>query len=90
MIVKIRYSAILFCLAVLCAMRLSGCGGEEEKAEEEKKAEHATSKEDLVTVTASSIQELLKKIEEITYSTKSDFVQTEQEKAVGQHIDFRG
>ncbi|MEZ3446402.1 MAG: ABC transporter substrate-binding protein [Lachnospiraceae bacterium] len=34
MIVKIRYSAILFCLAVLCAMRLSGCGGEEEKAEE--------------------------------------------------------
>ncbi len=60
------------------------------KAEEEKRAEHATSKEDLVTVTASSIQELLKKIEEITYSAKSDFVQTEQEKAVGQHIDFRG
>lgn len=67
---------------------------EQKKAAEEKKekkrTEQAESKEDLVTVTASSIEELIKKIEDITYYAKSDFVQTEEEKVRGQHIDFRG
>ncbi len=61
------------------------------KAAEEKLTEKRTeqAKEDLVTVTASSIDELLKKIEDISYYAESDFVQTEEEKMVGQHIDFK-
>ena len=66
---------------------------EAKKAAEEKLAEKRTEQskanEDLVTVTASSIEELLKKIDNISYYTRSDFVQTEEEKTVGQHIDFK-
>ena len=61
-------------------------------AAEEKRAEKRDEKakaEDLVTVTASSIEELIKKIDEIAYGARSDNAWTEEEKALGQHFDCR-
>ncbi len=55
----------------------------------EKREEKTETKEDLVTVSASSIEELLKKINDIVYDARSNSVWTEEEKAIGQHIDFR-
>lgn len=68
------------------------------KAAEEKRAEQIEEKrkadrledEDTITVTASSIDELLRKIDDVIYSGMSDNVWTEQEKMVGQSFDFRG
>ena len=59
----------------------------EAKAEqlEGKRAGH---KEDLTTVTASSMEELIKKIKDVMYEAKADSVITEQEKLVGQNFDF--
>lgn len=57
--------------------------------EAEKRTEKAEAKEELVTVTASSIEELVKKIDDLSYYTRSNSIQTEEEKAVGQHIDFK-
>jgi len=69
----------------------------EKKAMEEKlhgnNRNHKTEEvlnEDLVTVSASSVEELLQKINDIMYATLSDTVQTEEEKMLGQHIDFKG
>ena len=45
---------------------------------------------DTVTITANSIEELMRKINEYTFDAKSNSVQTEEELQVGQHIDFRG
>lgn len=62
------------------------------KAKEEKLEEKRSEKaeeEDLVTVTASSIEELLQKINDLVYNSMSDYVQTDEEKMVGQHFDFR-
>lgn len=61
----------------------------EKKAEaKEEKVAKPAHKEDLVTVSASSIEELMKKIQDITYEAKADITQTEQEKMIGQSIDF--
>lgn len=43
---------------------------------------------DEVTVTASSIEELLKKISDVTFASMSDYAQTEEEKKIGQSFDF--
>ena len=43
---------------------------------------------DEVTVTASSIEELLKKIKDVTFASMSDYAQTEEEKKIGQSFDF--
>lgn len=45
--------------------------------------------EDVVTVTAGSIEELMQKIEDYEFADRSNYVQTEEERRVGQHIDFR-
>lgn len=45
---------------------------------------------DTVTITANSIEELLQKIQDYQFEEQSDFVQTEEEKMVGQHVDFKG
>lgn len=50
----------------------------------------ATDDDDTITISAGSIEELIKKINDYTFSMKSDNVQTEAELQVGQHIDFRG
>ena len=57
------------------------------KAEDAKKAEKAK-EEDYVTVSASSIDELLKKINDTIYDGMSDYVQTPEEKLLGQNINF--
>ena len=66
---------------------------QEEKLAEKKenaadKAKQPNRKEDLVTVSASSIDELLKKLQSVAYEAMADNVQTPQEKMVGQHFDF--
>lgn len=44
--------------------------------------------EDLVTVTASSVEELINKINDTIYAAMSDNVETEAEKRVGHHFDY--
>ena len=41
-----------------------------------------------MTITASSVEELLQKIQDTTQLLMSDSVQTESEKQVGQNFDF--
>ncbi len=74
---------------------------EQKKAAEKKEAKKAAEErlagkhaervedEDMVTVTASSIEELVKKINNVIYEGMSDYVQTDAEKMVGQHFDSR-
>lgn len=45
--------------------------------------------EELVTVTASSLDELLRKVDDVMFAGMSDRVQTEEEKLVGQNFDLR-
>lgn len=69
------------------------------KAEKEKQAEALEerrnpdkakgSESDYVTVTASSIDELQKKVDNVLYAAWSDRVQTDEERLWGQNIDFR-
>ena len=69
---------------------------EEKRAEKKADANEATAekvkqpnkKEDLVTVSAGSIEELIKKIQSTAYEAMADHVQTPQEKMVGQSFDF--
>ncbi len=46
--------------------------------------------EDTITITANSIEELMQKISDYTFEERSNNVQTDSEKMVGQNIDFRG
>lgn len=46
--------------------------------------------EETVTITANSIEELMKKISDYSFDERSDSVQTDTEKMIGQHVDFRG
>lgn len=64
---------------------------EKKKAEKEKQAEKAEwDDEDTVTVTASSIEELIQKINNTVYMGMSDYVRTEQESWVGGKVDYYG
>ena len=45
-------------------------------------------KEDLTTISAGSIEELIKKLQSAAYEAMADHVQTPQEKMVGQSFDF--
>lgn len=45
--------------------------------------------EEFVTVTASSLDELLRKVDDVTFAGMSDRVRTEEEKLVGQSFDLR-
>ena len=60
----------------------------EKKADDAEKAKKPNKKEDLVTVSAGSMEELIKKIQDTMYEAKADAVVTEQEKMVGQHLDL--
>lgn len=65
----------------------------EEKRAEKKKLEKEKledEQDDTETITADSLEELIKKIQDAVYSGMSNNTQTEEEKMVGQHIDFRG
>lgn len=61
-----------------------------------KSADERTSKindadnDETVTITANSIEELMDKMNDFVFDERSNNVQTDSEKMVGQHIDFRG
>lgn len=61
-----------------------------EKQDKLKEAQQTSDDDDTITISAGSIEELIKKINDYTFSMKCDSVQTEAELQVGQHIDFRG
>ena len=64
---------------------------EEKRAEKKKREEQlkeTDEKADTVTVTAGSIEELIWKIQNAQMADRSDSSQTEEEKQVGQKIDF--
>ena len=65
---------------------------EKKKAEREKEAERLESwnDEDVVTVTASSVEELIQKINDTISMGMSDYVRTREESYVGGHVDFYG
>ena len=46
--------------------------------------------EDLETISADSIEELMSKIADFTFADRSNVVQTDAEKMIGQSIDFKG
>ena len=68
----------------------------EEKAKESKKEisihqpnkPRSNSKENLTTVTASSMDALIQKIQTNAYASRADYVMTAQEKMIGQGFDF--
>ena len=64
----------------------------EEKLKEvrEGKKSKISDDEETITISANSIEELTKKLEDYAFNERSDSVQTESEKLVGQHIDFKG
>lgn len=59
-----------------------------EEENEQKRAEKAKTEKDTVMVTASSIDELLRKIDDTLFEAMSDYAQTEDEKKVGQNFNF--
>ena len=61
----------------------------EERLEKNRSDKAYGKDDDTIVVTASSIEELIKKVNDITYDFLSDNVQTDEEKKVGQHIDYR-
>lgn len=63
---------------------------EEQKQAGEKRLEQRRNGQDKVTVTVSSIEELIRKIEDLSYADMSDRTMTQEEQQIGQHIDFRG
>lgn len=64
----------------------------EKKADEKEaaaeKATQPSKKEDLVTISANSIEELIKKLQTASYEAMADNAQTPQEKMVGQSFDL--
>jgi hypothetical protein len=64
----------------------------EERLQKSREADDDTKvdDEDTVTITANSIEELIQKINDYTMAERSDSVQTDYEKTIGQNIDFRG
>lgn len=71
----------------------------EQKKEKERLEESKASKtepdydmeddSETITITAHSIEELMNKISDYTFAERSNAVQTEDEKMMGQHVDFK-
>lgn len=59
-----------------------------EKKKREEQLKETDEKADTVTITAGSIEELIRKIQDAQMADRSDSSQTEEEKQVGQKIDF--
>jgi hypothetical protein len=62
----------------------------EERLQKSRDKDEDIDDEDTITLTADSIEELMRKINDYVVTDKSDNVQTESEKLIGQNIDFRG
>ena len=60
-----------------------------DRADDSERPDKASKDDNLVTVTASSLDELLRKVDDVIYAGMSDHIQTEEEKLVGRSIDFR-
>lgn len=58
------------------------------KKEQQERLEELKDRDDTVIITASSVDELVKKIEDYSQLYRSDNIQTEAEKQVGQRFDF--
>lgn len=58
------------------------------KADEKAERERISGKHDEITVTASSWEELLKKIDRILYEEHADRLMTDAEKKIGQSVDY--
>lgn len=61
-----------------------------QKADEKKAAKEAEEAEDVEIVYASSIEKLVRKVEDYAFASRSDAVRTPAEMMVGQSIDFKG
>lgn len=61
-----------------------------ESVEDESTKVNAEDEFGTITISAGSLEELMQKINDYTFEERSNQVQTEGEKAVGQHINFRG
>lgn len=61
-----------------------------EKTDDSDKQDQIAENEDIEVVSAGSIEELVKKVQDMTYASMSDHVMTEAELALGGHIDFKG
>jgi hypothetical protein len=61
-----------------------------EKKEQEEDDDTISDNDDTVTITANSIEELIQKINDYTMAERSDSVQTDYEKTIGQNIDIKG
>lgn len=59
-----------------------------EKRSEEKNKNEKTDNSNTVTITASSIDELMRKIDDYLIMDRSNYVETDEEKQVGRNIDF--
>lgn len=59
-----------------------------EKKKREEQLKETDEKADTVTITAGSIEELIRKIQDAQMADRSDSSQTEEEKQIGQKIDF--
>lgn len=67
---------------------------EHKKADKEKAEERIekrrSEREDIETIESDSMEDLIRKIENVSYSSMSDSVMTDAEKALGGSIDFKG
>ncbi len=65
-----------------------------ERAKEERRTKQEAlqtrKQEDTITITASSLEELAQKVQDYNFEWMSNNVQTEDEKMIGQHIDYQG
>lgn len=71
-------------------LREKGRGEKAEKTDDADRKNWISDDEDIEIVSAGSIDELIKKIQDMSYAAMSDNVMTESEMAVGGHIDFKG
>ncbi len=60
-----------------------------EKSDREQDVDPLWDEKDSVIITASSIDELMKKVEDYNFALRSDNVRTEMERQMGQSIDYR-
>lgn len=71
-------------------LREKNRGEKADKTNDPDREERISGDEDIEIVSANSIEELIKKVQDMTYASMSDNVMTEAELAVGGHIDFKG
>ena len=62
----------------------------EEKLKESRTDKASGDEEETVMISASSLEELLQKIDDYSQNERMYSMQSEEEKQIGQHIDFRG